>query len=202
MATLYDLKPRFQALLRPAVGALARAGVTANQVTLAAMLLSLAWGAAIVASGGATAALLGLPVVLLLRMALNAIDGMLAREHGQASRLGFFLNEVGDVVSDAALYLPLMLALAPDAPLLAGGTAVVIALTEMAGVLGRAAGGARRYDGPFGKSDRAVFFSVLAVAATLFALPAWVPSTAISLACGLSAATVATRVTAALREGS
>ena len=39
-------------------------------------------------------------------MAFNAIDGMLAREFGQKSRLGAYLNELTDVVSDAALYLP------------------------------------------------------------------------------------------------
>jgi len=39
-------------------------------------------------------------------MALNAIDGMLAREFGQKSRLGACLNELCDVVSDATLYLP------------------------------------------------------------------------------------------------
>ena len=42
-------------------------------------------------------------------MALNAIDGMLAREFNQKSRLGGYLNEITDVVSDAALYLPLLL---------------------------------------------------------------------------------------------
>ena len=40
MPSVYDVKPKFQALLRPAVGALARAGVTANQVTVFAALLS------------------------------------------------------------------------------------------------------------------------------------------------------------------
>ena len=47
-----------------------------------------------------------LPLWLFLRMALNAIDGMLAREFGQQSALGAYLNELSDVVSDAALYLP------------------------------------------------------------------------------------------------
>ena len=42
-------------------------------------------------------------------MALNAIDGMLAREFGQKSALGGYLNEIGDVVSDAALYAPFAL---------------------------------------------------------------------------------------------
>jgi len=50
--------------------------------------------------------LLVLPPVLLLRMALNALDGMLARRTGSESLLGKWLNELGDVISDAALYLP------------------------------------------------------------------------------------------------
>ena len=82
MASIYDLKPKFQGLLRPLTNALARAGVTANQVTLAAMLLSLAVGAAMALRPSAGVLLL-VPLTLFLRMALNAIDGMLAREHGQ-----------------------------------------------------------------------------------------------------------------------
>jgi len=200
MATIYALKPAFQALLRPVVRQLAALGVTANAVTIAAVALSLAWGAVIAATGGAIFALLGLPLVLLLRMALNAIDGMLAREHGQASRLGFFLNEAGDVVSDAALYLPLMLVLAPSAPLLAGAAAVGMALTELAGVLAQAAGATRRYDGPFGKSDRAAYFSILAVAVSVIGPPAWLPLAAVAAALALSLATAVNRVAAARRE--
>ena len=40
--TLYALKPRFQGLLRPLVARLAAAGVTANQVTVAAAIGSVA----------------------------------------------------------------------------------------------------------------------------------------------------------------
>ncbi len=43
--------------------------------------------------------LLLLPVTLFVRMALNAIDGMMAREHGQASAAGAVLNELSDVVA-------------------------------------------------------------------------------------------------------
>ena len=39
MPSVYDIKPRFQALLRPLVRRLAAAGTTANQVTVAAMQL-------------------------------------------------------------------------------------------------------------------------------------------------------------------
>ena len=75
-----------------------------------------------------------------------------------------------------------------------------MALAEMAGVLGRAAGGSRRYDGPFGKSDRAAYFSILAVAAAVVALPGLAALAAIAAALALSAVTVVNRVAASLRE--
>jgi CDP-diacylglycerol--glycerol-3-phosphate 3-phosphatidyltransferase len=40
MPPVYALKPRFQALLRPLVRQLARWGITANHVTVAALLFS------------------------------------------------------------------------------------------------------------------------------------------------------------------
>lgn len=161
MATIYDLKPRFQALLRPICGALARAGVTANQVTVAAALLSVAGGGVILWQPEARWPLLALPVVLFLRMALNAIDGMLAREHDMKSRLGAVLNELGDVVADAALYLPL--AVVPGIPAWpVVGLVMVGILVEMTGVVGVQISASRRYDGPIGKSDRAFIFGLLA----------------------------------------
>jgi CDP-diacylglycerol--glycerol-3-phosphate 3-phosphatidyltransferase len=87
-------------------------------------------------------------------MALNAMDGLLAREYGMQSDLGAFLNEIGDVVSDAALYLPL--ALVPGfSPPLVVIVVFLAALTEMAGVVAAQIGARRNYSGPLGKSDRA-----------------------------------------------
>jgi len=160
MPSVYDLKPAFQGLLRPGVRTLARAGVTANQVTVAAAILSATAGAAIAVTPGHLRVLLLLPVVLFLRMALNAVDGMLAREHDQKTKLGAILNELGDVVSDAALYLPL--ALVPGlAPTLVAPIVVLAAVSELAGILVQSLGGSRRYDGPMGKSDRALWFGLL-----------------------------------------
>lgn len=164
--TLYDLKPRFQALLRPMVKRLAAAGVTANQVTITAVFLSLLAGLAIVLAPGHPAPLLALPVVLLVRMALNAVDGMLAREHGQASRLGLVLNEIGDLIADAGLYLPLA-GVAGLSPVLVVAVVFLAFLTEFAGLLAVPLGGTRRYDGPAGKSDRAFAFGLLGLLAGL-----------------------------------
>jgi CDP-diacylglycerol---glycerol-3-phosphate 3-phosphatidyltransferase len=159
MASIYDLKPKFQGLLRPLTNALARAGVTANQITVFAMLLSFAVGAMIYHFRSLRVLLL-LPLALFLRMALNAIDGMLAREHNQKTPLGAILNELGDVFSDAALYLPLVL-IVPFDPALLALIVLFAVISEMTGVLGVPIGASRRYDGPMGKSDRAFVFGAL-----------------------------------------
>jgi len=160
--TLYAIKPAFQNLLRPACRALAKAGVTANQVTITAMLLSLATGGTLVILYETPWVLLLVPATLLVRMALNAIDGMLAREHDMQSPLGGLLNELGDVVSDIALYAPLGL-IAGVSPVAVNVAVVLAVLSEMTGVVAVQIGASRRYDGPMGKSDRALAFGLLAV---------------------------------------
>jgi CDP-diacylglycerol--glycerol-3-phosphate 3-phosphatidyltransferase len=161
--TTYALKPRFQNLLRPITGALFRAGVTPNQVTSAALLASLAYGLWMLCSPASAWPWLLLPLFLLLRMAMNAIDGMLARDYKQQSHAGAILNEVGDVVSDAALYAPFFML--PGASLALGATLLFLSLlTEFVGLLGHVTGAGRRYDGPLGKSDRAVVFGALGLA--------------------------------------
>jgi CDP-diacylglycerol--glycerol-3-phosphate 3-phosphatidyltransferase len=160
MASIYDLKPKFQALLRPLTRFLARSGVTANQVTVTAAVLSVAVGTAIALWPDQNWPLLLLPIFLFIRMALNAIDGMLAREHNMKSRLGAVLNELGDVVSDTALYLPLALVPGISPPLIVL-IAILAVISEMTGVVGLQIGASRRYDGPLGKSDRAFAFGLL-----------------------------------------
>lgn len=160
MPSIYSLKPRFQALLRPLCGALARRGVTPNQVTTAAVVLSAATGGCIFWAPTSSWPLIALPMALLVRLALNAIDGMLAREFEQTSRLGVVFNEMGDVASDALLYLPL--ALHPAIPSWGVVGVVVLAIMiEMVGVVAIQIGAQRRYDGPFGKGDRAVALGIL-----------------------------------------
>lgn len=173
MISIYQLKPRFQALLRPLVTRFAAAGVTANQVTLAAMAVSLALGAWLYLHPQATAAFLLLPLWMFLRMAFNAVDGMLAREFGQQSALGAYLNELSDVISDAALYLPFVW-VAPFSWADVGALIFLSAVSEMAGALGPMVGAPRRYDGPMGKSDRAFLFGALGLWLGLAgSLPDW-----------------------------
>ncbi len=231
MPTLYQLKPRFQALLRPLLGWLDRHGVTANAVTWCAMLASVLYAlwmayalspalfaseplfaeplppgnpppvpvATPPTSAMAHTAFILLPLFLLLRMALNAIDGMLAREFGQQSPFGAILNEVGDVVSDSALYAPFAL-LPGVSPIWLAIVIFLAVLTELVGVLGQVVGADRRYDGPMGKSDRALVFGALGL---LWGLG--VPLTAfwpiiLALTTALLITTIANRVRQALRS--
>jgi CDP-diacylglycerol--glycerol-3-phosphate 3-phosphatidyltransferase len=199
LLTLYHLKPRFQALLRPLAGGLARAGVTANQVTLAAALGSVAVGIAIAMLAPQRWPFLLLPLWLFLRMALNALDGMLAREFGQKSPLGAYLNELSDVVSDAALYLPLAL-MPPFEPAMAVLVIFLAALSEFAGVLGVMVGASRRYDGPMGKSDRALVFGALGLWIGMGgALPDWL-AWLLPLVAALIALNIVNRVRRGLAE--
>ena len=198
--SIYALKPKFQALLRPVVAGLARSGVTANQVTLFACAVSVALGLWLYLAAPPARAFALVPAWMLLRMAFNAVDGMLAREHGQQSRLGALLNELTDVLADAALYLPFAL-LAPFSPFWVGVVIVLAGLSEFAGALGPTVGASRRYDGPAGKSDRACVFGVLGLWAALAGtLPAWAAWCMPALAAAV-AWTVVNRVRRALAEG-
>ncbi len=201
--TLYSIKPRFQALLRPLVKRLFDAGVSANQVTIVAAAGSILLGLVLALNIENVALFLLLPFWMLVRMALNAIDGMMAREFNQQSSLGAVLNEMGDVLSDTALILPFAL-LAPFNPFAVVLVALLAVLTEFVGVVGQSLGASRRYDGPMGKSDRALVFAILGLWVGLcvglgLSLPEWL-AVLMPVLSVLLMLTIIKRVQAALAE--
>ena len=153
MISVYNIKPKFQQLLKPILGLLYKWGVTANTITWAAILLSCLSGLIVWLHPYGFAFTL-LPALLFLRMALNALDGMMARTYNMQSKAGEVLNELGDIFSDFIMFFPLL-------KLFSLNLYVLIAflflsgLNEFAGVLGKAVSSERRYEGPMGKSDRA-----------------------------------------------
>lgn len=146
---------------------LANWGFTPNAITIIAIAGSVITGAAVSFAGERPALLLLLPVWLFARMALNAIDGMMARELGMSTSLGAVLNELGDALSDLGLYMPLAFVQEEARwPVVAFSVGAI--LTEFCGVMGCALGASRRYDGPMGKSDRAFLAGALGLATFLF----------------------------------
>ncbi len=159
MFSVYNLKPVFQKLLQPILHALYKIGVTANQLTISAVILSCLMGFGFLQYHTLYLGILIIPFGLLLRMALNALDGMMARQYDMQSQLGEILNEIGDVVSDIAIIFPFVIlpGINPVIIILFGVLAI---LNEFAGILSKAIGKERRYDGPMGKSDRALVIGI------------------------------------------
>ena len=200
MASIYQLKPAFQNVLRPLTHALAAAHVTANHVTLTALALSCIVGGVMASHPEQTSRLLLLPGTLFIRMALNAIDGMLAREHNMKTRLGAVLNELGDVVSDTALYLPLALVPAFNQWLVVS-IIILAVMVEMTGIVAVQIGASRNYAGPMGKSDRAFAFGLIALLLGLGLTEGTWVAAALSIMLLLSLFTIYNRARQALREG-
>ena len=162
MLSVYNLKPQFQKMLSPILRFFYNNNITANQITITALILSLTISILFFFSDTNKWLLLSLPVGLFLRMALNALDGMMARTYNQTTNLGEVLNELGDVVSDFIIFLPLIKFL-PEAiyPIII--FMVMSVVNEFAGILGKVISGVRHYEGPMGKSDRALLIGVLGI---------------------------------------
>ncbi len=159
MNSLYQIKPKFQQLLHPILSRLYKWGVSANQITVVSIVLSFLLGICVFFSAQLPKLILVLPLGILLRMMLNALDGMMARTYNMQSQLGEVLNEIGDVLSDIAIVLPF--AFLPNLSSTSVWVFVLLSvLNEFAGVLSKALGKQRRYDGPMGKSDRALFIGI------------------------------------------
>lgn len=199
MISVYQLKPKFQALLRPLVEKLFNAKVTANQVTIAACIGSLCIALIVVLAVSHLWVFWLIPIWMFIRMALNAIDGMLARDFGQKSSLGAYLNELCDVIADSALFLVFAFVFAVS-PMLVVFVVILSLLTEYAGVMGPLVGASRRYDGPMGKSDRALTFGVISAGIAT----GWLPLTWINpllwVIAGLLIYTLVNRIRQGLQE--
>lgn len=200
---VYGLKPRFRAALRPVLAFACR--FHPNTVSLAAVAFAAFAGLALWQAAAHAWLLLAVPPLLFLRIAANALDGMVAQERALASPRGELVNEFSDRVNDTLILAGLAASgLAPGA-LVAAALAGTL-LVSYLGVLPKAAGGSRRYDGPMGKADRMLLLGVACIAAwaaVRFALP-WTPGGAFAAALllwvALAAVTLAVRWTKAWRE--
>lgn len=159
MISVYKLKPKFQQLILPVLLFLHKRGITANQITIASVGLSVVIGILFWNARQFPILFLVLPIGLFLRMVLNALDGMMARKFNQTSKLGEVLNEMGDVISDVIIFFPL-LKFQPESLYWIVIFIVLSVVNELAGVLAKIVGQQRRYDGPMGKSDRALLIGI------------------------------------------
>src|SRR5689334_10215068 len=107
---IYNVKPRFQQSLRGIERYLVEHRVHPDYLTLSALGLSILGGVALYCSQWAWWLVLLIPPIAICRTALNALDGLVARDTGLARPWGEVLNEFSDRLSDVALMTGLALA--------------------------------------------------------------------------------------------
>jgi len=110
-----------------------------------------------------------IPIGLISRMMLNALDGMMARTYHLESKFGAILNELGDIISDTAIFYPMYIFFEIKIEWVLLFIFLGI-LNEIIGILGLALINERRYDGPMGKSDRALLVGLVCLL-LFFGLP-------------------------------
>lgn len=166
---IYNIKPWFREQLQPLVKLLWN--VHPDVLTWSALVASILAGVLLFSSYDRPYLAVLVVPLLFLRLALNALDGMLAQQTGKARAAGEILNEVSDRLADVAIFLGLTLSPAVDK--VWGLLAIIsILMVSYVGILGKAVAGERIYIGVLGKADRMIY---LMVACLIYALaPNWI----------------------------
>lgn len=160
---IYALKPAFRKALAPIGRRLVGAGVSADAVTVAGVIFAALGGLGVWIGRHGSSWLLLVPAGALLRTAANALDGWIAEETKTGRPLGEVLNETADRVADVAMVLPI--ALVPEVPgLLVAAALAAMLVVSFLGVVIKAAGGPRVYQGVMGKPDRMFVLGIAAIA--------------------------------------
>lgn len=160
---IYSIKPKFQKVLSPIKTLLIRLKVHPTYINFAALIVSIIAGYVFYKSSFNFLLLLLIPLLAFIRTALNALDGLVARElKVKNQQWGEVLNEFIDRLSDVAFFLGIAFFSSTNA-FLVFITLISILLVSYLGILGKAAGGKRIYSGLMGKADRMFYVSVAAV---------------------------------------
>ena len=88
MISIYKLKPKFQKLLQPLLLLLKRIGVSPNHITVFTIFFSLLIGYILFLGIYNSFWFIVVALGLLIRMMLNALDGMMANQFNLQSKLG------------------------------------------------------------------------------------------------------------------
>jgi phosphatidate cytidylyltransferase len=197
MISVYSLKPAFQKLLRPVARWLHSRGVSANQVTLAALWLAVATGGrgrAVANAGDLVAVAAGaVPAHGLERAGRDAGPRILG-----ADAAGRGVERIGRRVGRCRISA--LGAGSRRAGRMGRSLVLLALLSEFCGVVAVQIGASRRYDGPMGKSDRAVLLGGIALLLGCGVPAGFWLAVVLFVASGLLVLTCFNRLRAALRE--
>lgn len=196
-------RQRVRESIMPLARAISAAGLSADSLTVAGFIVSLA--AAVLAASGAW---LAAGVVVVAGALFDLFDGAVARVRGSESPFGGFLDSTFDRLGEAAVYVGCVAgALGPSAasmafPGLAGrGGTEIVAILAAAALAGsqmvsytRARAQGIGLDAAVGVAPRPERIAILAVGLILQPFASWTLGAALSLIVVLSLITIAQRV--------
>jgi phosphatidylglycerophosphate synthase len=149
-------------------GALTKAGISPNAISLTSIVFAGAGAALLVWEHNAWGLIAG-ALCIQLRLLCNLLDGMVAIEGGRQSAVGGLYNEIPDRIADSLLIVALGYAIA--IPALGWFGALAAAITAYIRVLGGSLGLAQDFRGPMAKPHR---MAVLTAACVLGAAEVYV----------------------------
>lgn len=161
---IYSLKPRFVRSLRGIEDILVDSRISPDALSASGVVVGAVAGALLALGAALEQPLLWLGVAPLgvARLALNALDGSVARRTGTGRPFGAVVNEVCDRLADWAMLIPIASFVSPILVL----TSVLAALSvSSTGVLVQAMTGTRATGGPMGKADRIAIVAASSVVA-------------------------------------
>ena len=156
---IYSTKSMWQKVLKPIVDISVRNHVHPDVFTYTAVVISIGGAISLYLAGSNQAWLwLFIPSVL-LRLTLNLLDGLVARELQMADTFGELKNEFGDRIADVAIFLGLAFGGYVDVRLVLVSLSLILCVSYL-GILGKAMTGERVYGGIFGKGDRMISLAI------------------------------------------
>lgn len=158
---IYGIKPWFRQQLQPLIKLLWN--VHPDVLTWAALFLSCVAGDLLYLSDDEPWYASVAAVLLFVRLALNALDGLLAQQTGKARVAGEVLNEMTDRFADLAIFTGLILCPLTD-PTIGVAAMILVLLVSYTGILGKAVGAERVYSGILGKADRMIYLMIACIA--------------------------------------
>jgi phosphatidylglycerophosphate synthase len=195
---LYRLKPASQRLVAPLERWLVDMHVSPDVLTWSAVPVAAVGGACLALSSTVPMLLLAVPLLAAARLALNLLDGMVARRTGASHPMGEVWNELCDRIADA-LFIGGLAFVPAAGPAVGLGAVVAALIASYAGLAARAAGGRRQYGGIMSKPGRMATLAIAAPAALVTGEPRWLLAAGLVITVGATV-TLVQRVVAARAE--
>lgn len=159
---IYSTKSMWQKALKPIVAVSVRYHIHPDFFTYSAIGVSVVAGISLYLTGKNHRWLWLVAPCVLLRLLLNLLDGLVARELHLADTFGELKNEFGDRIADIVIFLGPAFGVYADFRLVIVLLSLILCISYL-GILGKAMMGVRVYSGIYGKGDRMISLAIFSL---------------------------------------